>query len=284
MSDLVSAAESEAAIEEATGEASDEEVPDIPPPSRIWLLLEGYRAAGELLGTLVRRDLADGMPRGDGHPVLLLPGFLASDLSTRPLRHFLRELGYQAHRWKLGRNLGASDDLEARLEERLEAIHRRHGRKVSLVGWSLGGVYARLLGNRHPERVRSVISLGAPFGPDAKANHSWRLYEWITGGPIDQIPPEKMSQVRGTPPVPTTSIFSRSDGITAWQCSLQEEGPLAESIQVRSSHLGMGFNALVLYAIADRLAQPEGEWQPFFRPGAEHPSGLRRPPEARSPC
>ncbi|MCB1035334.1 MAG: alpha/beta hydrolase, partial [Acidobacteria bacterium] len=151
---------------------------------------------------------------------------------------------------------------------------------VSLVGWSLGGVYARLLANRFPQKVRSVISMGSPFAVDTKANNSWRLYEWITQERLDDVPAERLAQVRATPPVPTTSIFSRTDGITAWQTAMELEGPLAESIEVPGSHLGLGFNPLVLYAVADRLAQPEDSWEPFFRPGAKHPPGLRRPPEA----
>ena len=254
--------------------------PGVAPPSLFWLLLEG-RAAGELVTTLALRPLLRRLPRGDGHPVLLLPGFLASDLSTRPLRGFLRDLGYFAHRWNCGRNLGLDEDLEARMGDRLAELHERHGRPVSLLGWSLGGVYARVLANRFPERVRSVITLGAPFAADTKGNNSWRLYEWITDQRLDEIPAERLALVRETPPVPTTSIFSRTDGIAAWRCSLQEEGDLSESIEVPGSHLGLGFNPLVLYAIADRLAEEEGRWRPFFRAGRRHPPGLRRPREAR---
>lgn len=253
----------------------------VEPPSTIWLLLEG-RAAGELLTTLALRPLLRRLKKGDGHPVLLLPGFLAGDLSTRPLRGVLRDLGYWAHRWNLGRNLGVRGDLEQRLTRRVAEVNERHGRKVSLIGWSLGGVYARVMANRHPERVRGVISLGSPFAKNAKATRSGWLYEWFTDQPIEEIPPERMADVRRTPPVPTTSIFSRTDGIAAWQTSIEPEGPRSESIEVVGSHLGLGFNPLVLYAVADRLAEPEGGWRPFFRPGVKRPPGFRRPPEARA--
>ena len=252
----------------------------IAPPSKLWLLLEG-RAAGELVTTLALRPLLQRCIHGDSHPVLLLPGFLASDFSTKPLRGFLRSLGYWAHRWNCGRNLGLVGDLEERMTERLEQVFRRHGRRVSLLGWSLGGVYARVLANRYPDRVRSVITLGSPFAADTKANNSWRLYEWITAERLDDIAPERLAEVRRTPPAPTTSIFSRTDGIAAWQSALQPEEALAESIEVPGSHLGLGFNPLVLYAIADRLSQTEGDWRPFFRAHVHHPPGLRRPPEAR---
>jgi pimeloyl-ACP methyl ester carboxylesterase len=253
----------------------------IRPPSLFWLLLEG-RAAGELATTIALRPILRRLRRGDGHPVLLLPGFLATDFSTRPLRRFLRELGYWSHRWHLGRNLGPRRDLEQRLEARLADVFDRHGRPVSLIGWSLGGLYARLLANRRPDRVRSVITLGSPFAHDMKANNSWRLYELLTDERIEEIPPERLGDVRRTPPVPTTSIFSRTDGIAAWQCAIQMEGPLAESIEVPGSHLGLGFNPLVFYAIADRLSQVPGDWQPFFRPGHESFPGMRRPREARA--
>jgi pimeloyl-ACP methyl ester carboxylesterase len=252
---------------------------DLAPPSKLLLLLEG-RAAGELLTTFALRRWLRRLPTGDGHPVLLLPGFLASDLSTRPLRSFLRHRGYWAHRWKLGRNLGPREGLETALGERLEEIHQQHERKVSLVGWSLGGVYARVMANRHPEWVRSVISLGSPFARDTRANNSWRLYEAITGDRLDEIEPERLAEVRRTPPVPTTSIFSRSDGVTAWRSALEVEGPQSESVQVPGSHLGLGFNPLVLYVVADRLAQPSESWQPLFRAGKSHPRGVRRPPPA----
>ena len=266
-----------ASPDEPSAAAGNESQPR--PPSLLRFLLEG-RAAGELATTVALRPLLKRLPRGDGHPVLLLPGFLASDFSTRPLRRFLRDLGYWAHRWKLQRNLGPQNQLEERLERRLDEVHRRHDRAVSLIGWSLGGVYARQLANRCPQRVRSVISLGSPFRGPTKANNAWRLYEWVTSERVDEIPEERLEQVRATPPCPTTSIFSRTDGITAWQTSLELEGPRAESVEVPGSHLGLGFNPLALYVIADRLAQPEGRWRPFFRPGRRHPPGIRRPPEA----
>jgi pimeloyl-ACP methyl ester carboxylesterase len=167
------------------------------------------------------------------------------------------------------------------LSQRLEKIYRQHDRKVSLVGWSLGGVYARVMANRHPEWVRSVISLGSPFARDTRANNSWRLYEAITGDRLDEIEPQRLAAVRRTPPVPTTSIFSRSDGITAWRSALEIEGPQSESVRVPGSHLGLGFNPLALYVIADRLAQPEDTWQPLFRAGISHPPGVRPPPAAQ---
>lgn len=241
----------------------------VKPPALGWLLLEG-RALGELLTTYSVMPWLKRGPHGDGHPVMVLPGFLASDFSTRPLRRFLADCGYTPKGWKLGRNLGPRAGLEARLSDRLTEIEQRYDRKVSIIGWSLGGVYARLLGNRHPEAVRGVITLGSPFNSHSKANRSWRLFEWVSGTEIDRVDPRTFEHIRRTPPVPTTSIFSATDGVVAWRSSLGEEGPQSENIQVPGSHLGLGANPLVLHAILDRLSQPEGRWRPFER------SGLKR--------
>ena len=234
------------------------------PPSRELLLLE-VRAVAELVAFFSMIPLLRLAPPGDGHPVLVLPGLAAGDLSTRPLRAFLKDRGYRAHGWKLGRNLGPRPGVEADMQARLAQLHERYGRTVSIVGWSLGGVYARELARRAPAHVRSVITLGSPFAGDPRASHAWELYELASGRRADDWPGrERMKQ---PPPVPATAIYSRSDGIVAWQGCLEREGPASENIEVEGSHSGLGHNPAVLYAIADRLAQPEGQWRPFERSG-----------------
>lgn len=252
------------------------------PPSTFLLLAEG-RAIGELLtSALILPALRQG-PKGDGHPIMVLPGFLASGISTRFLRSFLRRIGYRPHCWRLGRNLGPADpELEERLVDRLHGLERRYRRKVSLIGWSLGGIYARMLANLEPDRVRTVITLGSPFNHDPKANHAWRLFEGLSGSDIEEVHADKVKLFRSTPPVPKTAIYSRTDGVTAWQCCVGEEGPRAENVRVPGSHVGLGFNPLVLRVLVDRLAQPEDDWQPFER------SGVRRllypEPQAAEPA
>jgi pimeloyl-ACP methyl ester carboxylesterase len=176
-------------------------------------------------------------PRGDGHPVLVLPGLGASDTSTRPLRWFLDRLGYRTHGWGLGRNAGPSRRVSAALDDLLAALVDEHGRCVSLVGWSLGGVYASALAGHAPHRVRSVITLGSPLA-------GRRM-------PVG---------------VPTTSVYSRSDSIVPWRASILRAGPLHENVEVRGSHLGLGHNPAVLVVVADRLSQPEHAWKPFVAP------------------
>ena len=147
--------------------------------------------------------------------------------------------------------------------ELLKTLHDNSGQKVSVIGWSLGGVYARLLASSYAPMIRNVITLGSPFSGSPRATNAWRVYEGVSGQSSHD--PRRMKFVQPTPPVPTTSIFSRTDGVVAWRCSIEKTGPQSENIEVVASHLGLGAHPAVLYAVADRLAQPEGQWKPFNR-------------------
>ena len=232
-----------------------------PPPLGLFAA-EQARAIGELVRFAERRALLAKAPRGDGHPVLVLPGLLAGDFSTAPLRRLLRELCYDARGWKLGINRGPSARLSQGMEERLVHLARRHGRKVSLIGWSLGGIYARELARSHPELVRSVITLATPFR-DISATHAARLVPLRPGGRPLREAHELRAWLAQPIGVPTTSIYSRSDGIVHWQSCLEQPGPERENVEVDCSHIGMGFHPQVLRVVADRLAQPEGAWHPY---------------------
>jgi pimeloyl-ACP methyl ester carboxylesterase len=231
------------------------------PPSPLLLALEG-RAWFELAALVPALPALAGAPRGDGHPVLVLPGYLADDNSTRALRWFLRDRGYYAHAWRLGRNNGPTDETVAGLVERLRALRERHGRTVSLVGWSLGGIYARELARGFPDLVRTVITLASPFR-DPSASNVARLARLGFGPRPTGEPRVPLDRLRAPLAVPTTAFYSETDGIVAWQSCRVDAGPLAENLAVRSSHCGMGHHPTVLLAIADRLAQPEGSWRPF---------------------
>ena len=234
------------------------------PPSRRLLLLES-RAVWEMGAFLATWPLLRLGPRGDGHPVLVLPGMAASDTSTRPLRAFQKDRGFAAHGWKLGPNHGPRPGVEQKMRERLTELAERYGQKVSLIGWSLGGIFARELARHAPAQVRGVITLGSPFAGAPRASNAWKMYERLSERSVnDDALRERMRQPL---PVPATAIYSRSDGIVAWQGCLEQAGPLAENIEVEGSHCGLGHNPVVLHAIADRLAQPEGGWKPFERGG-----------------
>jgi len=237
------------------------------PPAKALMILEG-RALSEFGAFWLLRPWLSATPRGDGHPVLVLPGLLADDMSTRPLRGFLNSHGYKAHGWKQGRNLGLRGGVESDMLARIDELYERHGqRKISLIGWSLGGPYARQLAKITPYKVRSMISLGSPFAGSPKATNAWRIYEMASGTTINDQELVNGGSLADAPPVPTTSIFSRTDGICAWQTCLNVEAAEVENIEVYGSHCGLGHHPAAVYAIADRLAQPEGQWKKFDRSG-----------------
>ncbi len=210
-------------------------------------------------------------PKGDGHPVLLLPGFMAGEGTMKPLFGYLKKLGYDPHQWELGRNLGPrAVGLDGeKMVDRLEAIHAKTGRKISIIGWSLGGSFARQLSRRRPDLVRQVISLGSPITGTPKSTNAWRAYQWVTGQKMnDPKLKEQVSEGHNPPPVPATAIFSRNDGIVAWQNSREPKAETTDNIEVRGSHCGLGANPAVMWAIADRLALAEDGWKPFERSGA----------------
>ncbi|HSV44184.1 MAG TPA: alpha/beta fold hydrolase [Ramlibacter sp.] len=199
-------------------------------------------------------------PRGDGHSVLVLPGLVAGDRSTGLLRRFLRAQGWAPQAWHQGLNLGPRSGVLEACQAHLERLHNDSGRRVSLVGWSLGGVYARELAKRLPRAVRQVVTLGSPVAGRGHASNARRLYEFVSGPRA--YAPELMARLHEPVPVPCTSVYSRSDGIVDWRASLQPAGPAAQNIGVPASHMGMGMNPLVLRLLAERLSQPEDDWQP----------------------
>ncbi len=214
------------------------------------------------------------LPRGDGHPVLVLPGLGGTDSSTLTLRAVLRRLGYRTYRWRLGRNIGPTQRAVHGARARIDQLTTRFGQPVSLIASSLGGNYARQLARRTVHAVRQVITLGSPIRLARKGqshansvvgNYShWRIGTW-------DLP---LVHGDGPLPVPATSIYSPLDGILAWRTGVNEPAPEAEHIAVSASHLGFGHHRAVIWAIADRLAQPAGHWAPFRPPPLLRPAHL----------
>ena len=232
------------------------------PPSRLLMAMEG-RAMLEWASFALAWPLLKNAPRGDGHPVLVLPGLCAGDHSTIPLRRFLGHLGYDAQPWGQGLNFGPRDHVIRGMVDQVRRLEREHGRKVSLVGWSLGGAMAHALALRMPQRIRQVVTLGSPLGGHPTGTNVSSLFHLVSGFHADD---ERLhALIGGEPQVPTTSIMSKTDGIVNWRMSLARESSIAENIEVSATHMGMGANPAVLWAIADRLAQAEGEWKPFDR-------------------
>lgn len=203
---------------------------------------------------------------GDGHPVIVYPGLGAGALHTSQLRTYLRNCNLDVHDWGGGVNRGPDGDFTdwlGTLELRVRELHAQHGRRVSLVGWSLGGIYARELAKRCPEAVRQVVTLATPFAAVDAANHAGTIYKMLGGSMI--LTPALKQQFLERPPVPSTSIFSRTDGLVCWRGCLQQPAVNAENVHVDASHLGMATHPTAMQVVADRLAQSEGRWRPYRR-------------------
>jgi pimeloyl-ACP methyl ester carboxylesterase len=243
-------------------------LPDGDSPSTLLLALEGPRAASEFLAFLATAPLLGLAPRGEGHPVLVLPGFMTGDEATFALRAYLEGLGYDVYGWQLGRNIGPTRKAMHGMYDLLEEVAAVFDEPVSIVGWSLGGIYARELARQRAELVRQVIMLASPFRlSDGRQTRVYRLYEQYAHLHDESYPKlpafEALSEPLG---VPCTSVYSRTDGVVHWETCLETAGPFRENIEVVGSHCGLGHNPAALYAVADRLAQPAEEWRPFTPP------------------
>jgi pimeloyl-ACP methyl ester carboxylesterase len=247
-------------------------------PALRLLLTEPARGFADLATLPLAAPWLAFAPRGDGHGVLVLPGLLATDTSTGLLRQFLRRLGYQVRGWRLGRNLGPTSEVLDELPGMLSALASETGRPISVIGWSLGGIYAREMARRHPDLVRRVITLGSPFAlTDSRQSHADRAYQRRAQLHASGRVPTR-EQVREPIAVPSTAVYSRRDGIVSWHACIEPESDLHQNVEVRCAHLGFGVDPATLWLIADRLAVPGGE-RSQFRP----PAGLRTMYPARDP-
>jgi pimeloyl-ACP methyl ester carboxylesterase len=237
----------------------------VAPPSMLLALTEAHRVVAEVFSMgLSRRALLKHAPPGDGHAVMVLPGFLAGDRYNAALRRFLAKLDYRVYGWGLGQNLGPRDGVLEALESRLNDLVERHGEPVSLIGHSLGGIFARELARAYPDKVRQVVSLGSPFG-EGRMTASIPARLFVALNPPEELPIDQ-DLLADAPPVPTTAIYSKGDGIVNWKTALQRNGHSeTQSIRVRGSHCGMTFNPSIWYLIAQLLAVSADQWSPFER-------------------
>ncbi|HMP55867.1 MAG TPA: alpha/beta fold hydrolase [Novosphingobium sp.] len=216
------------------------------PPSLRRLLGEvaGLRASGPLPAHRAAR------PR----PVMLLPGFGAHPVRMKSLANALDQAGHRAHHWGMGFNLGPTPENFAFLLARVEGLARRHGEPVALVGWSLGGLFAREIAHRLPDRVDRVITMGTPFSGDRRANNAWRAYQFITGHPVDEPPIE--ADFSAKPPVPTIALWSPRDGVIAPRSACGWPGERDRAVALRCNHLGFARDPA---SIAEVLRQLDRE-------------------------
>jgi dienelactone hydrolase len=218
---------------------------DRPPPLRL-LAREGLAIAGRFWRAFGKVGVRG--PVG-GTPVLVIPGFLATDRTTLGLQRALAGAGYRVSGWDLGMNRGARRDTLERIAARVERFG--DGRPVMLVGWSLGGIYAREVAKLRPDLVGKVVTLGTPFSGDPRANHAWRLYELVSGHPVDR-PPINVD-LGAKPPVPTLAIWSRNDGVVAPACACGTEAQSDRRVELDCSHMGFGVSARAYPSIVEAL-------------------------------
>ncbi|MFT4008693.1 MAG: alpha/beta fold hydrolase [Nocardioidaceae bacterium] len=203
--------------------------------------------------------------RGDGHGVLVVPGFMADDLSTCTLRTMLQVHGFRASGWSLGTNLGPTPHLWEGAGARLQELYAETRRPVTVIGQSLGGIFARELARNYPDLVRQVITLGSPYRLDEShapelttvghIYHALRhLHTDAFSTPEEDLPPIT---------APATSVYSRADGVVPWQSCIETGRPNTENIEVSASHCGMSVHPEVMRIVLDRLRLPEGEWRPY---------------------
>lgn len=239
-------------------------------PSKLLMGLEPLRAAAEYgMGWLLNSPLQSIVQPGDGHSVIVFPGLGTGDGTTQYLRNFLNSIGYDAHGWGMGRNYGPRKGMEVMMldiEELVFSTYLQAGQKpVTLIGWSLGGIYAREIAKLQPDLVRQVITLGTPFKATGGGTNAAALYE-VLSGDTSHKDPNVIASIAIPPPVPFTSIYSKSDGIVHWECSIEDDTPITENIEiVGASHLGLGHNPVATYLIADRLTKTKDTWVKYTK-------------------
>ncbi len=237
----------------------------------LWMMALESRAPLERAAMALASPFRRLLPQGDGHHVIVLPGFTADDRSTRPLRELLDSIGYQSHGWDLGANLGPTETVLAGIVTLLENVHTQSQKDelgtVSIIGWSLGGLYARELARVVPEQIRQVITLGTPIQMvEEDSSSAQGLWDALKHLHDPSFKRETRAAHRPLLDVPATSIYSRTDGVVHWHMSLIRETDRSENIRVYGSHCGLGFNNSAIFAMADRLAQPASDWEPFKAP------------------
>lgn len=235
-------------------------------PSKGLAFSELPRTVGEIATTQIIRSALEKMPQGDGHGVLVIPGFLSDDSFNGPLRKHLDRMGYQSTGWSLGVNLGPTVSPIETAATVAKQFAEQTGGKISIVGHSLGGIYAREVAKLCPDLVRQVITLGSPFsrGKEPK-NFAGKIFRWLNPD-VESL--DESDEYSVAPPLPTSAVYTRTDGIVGWGLAVQKDGHgQCENIEVRGSHCGLTHNASVWYVLADRLAQSTDQWKPFNRDG-----------------
>ena len=199
-------------------------------------------------------QLVSSTPDGDGRPVIVMPGFMCGPESTYILRITLEHKGYTVYDWGLGRNLGPNSTLDKSMVDLIHRVCGVHGEKVSLVGHSLGGLYSRIMANRFPDEVRQVITMGSPFCLKQDISEIKAIFKKVIGNTVIDIHPSDIEQMRETPQMPSTSIYTKTDGVVCWQACVDKSA--TECLEVSGSHCGLPHNRSAIKHILERLPTP----------------------------
>ena len=238
-------------------------------PSFCDTMTELPRVSMEISAILMMMPSLTLLPRGDGHPVILVPGFLGDDIAYNLLRRYLRFMGYNCHSSGLGINTGHVDHLTDTLPARLKQIYEVTGRKVSLIGHSLGGVFSRALAHDYPDLIRQVIMLGSPVGITSRDTSGamrglHQIFHQVSDMTEAEMEDMELTVMKHAPETPVTAMYSKGDGVVHWSiCCEKQEDATTQNIRIRGSHCGMAFNPTAYRIIADRLRQPEDNWQRY---------------------
>ena len=233
-------------------------------PSLLKYIGEHFKVWIEIRNFHIFKKTYQPSGKGDGHPVLVLPGFMASDLSTSRFRKFIKSNGYTPYGWALGRNYGKINQLNTLLKK-IEDLHKTHQTKVTLIGWSLGGIYARQLAKVKPELIRQVITLSSPFAGINEPNNVTWLYKLVNyKREITEADKRWLANIPDPAPVPTTAIYSKDDGIVPWQTCMEViEDHFHQNIEVKGTHFGLGYNPSVWAIVENRLQYSAENWQAY---------------------
>ena len=218
----------------------------------------------ELVNVIPAWGILESLPNGNGEPVMVIPGLTTNDISTTIVRKFLKFKGFNVYGWELGVNIKYSDSLEEKLIKRIDDIYQKHQQKVSIIGWSLGGITMRLLAKHEPKNIKQLIALGAPVAKITGATNVTWWYQLLTQEKTEDFNQQWAKDISAKPTMPSTSIYSKTDGMVSWEyCMDWETGPQTQNIEVLCNHLGFGMTPTVWYILVDRLRQPEDNWQHF---------------------
>jgi pimeloyl-ACP methyl ester carboxylesterase len=237
-----------------------------PEDPAVTMSLPSPACAQQITDTFNGKALKDA-PQGDGHPVMVLPGVLGNDMSMTVLSNRIENAGYKVYGWDAGMNLGPSEETAKHLEAHLAKIYAENGnRKVSLVGYSLGGVYARELARKHPDMVRNVITLSSPYA--MKGSNGWpddrvRAINKHFQPQQDKRGEELAAEIASLPQVRSTSVYSENDWIVDKESAISPQTTGSENLPVNSGHVALPFDNAAAALVLDRLAQPEGALQPL---------------------